>query len=243
MKRIAALILLTFAVQAQAGLFTDDEARQQVSDLRNSVQSKLQKQDERLAQMEVSSKRMLELLDQIDKLKEEVANLRGKVEVLQFNQDEAVKRQKDLYVDLDARLRNMEQAKADQKNVQQVSEQKQLDDAIGLIKSGKNKDGVAAAIRFARDNPQNPRLPEATYWIGVGYAALKDYKAANTAFNEVVNKAPDDAKAPDALLGLASIAAAQKDNKASRRYLVMILDKYPQSTAAATAKQALMASN
>jgi len=247
MKRIAVLLLLAFATQAQASLFSDDEARQQVFDLRAQVQGQLKKQDERLMPLEAANKRMVELLNQIDKLNEELAGLRGKIEVLQFNQDEAIKRQKDLYVDLDSRLRAMEQgkeqAKLDQKNNQQAAEKKQLDDAIALVKATKNKEGVAALTKFARENPQSTRLAEATYWMGVSFAALKDYKSANNAFGEVANKAADDPRAPDALLGLASIAAAQKDTKASRKYLVNIVEKYPQSEAATTAKRALTTVN
>ncbi len=243
MKRIAVLLLLAFAAQAQAGLFSDDEARQQVVDLRAQVQGQLQKHDERLLPLEAANKRMIDLLNQIEKLKEEIAGLRGKIEVLQFNQDEAIKRQKDLYVDLDSRLRAMEQAKEqaklDQKSAQQAAEKKQLDDAIALVKASKNKEGVAALVKFARENPQSTKLAEATYWMGVAYAALKDYKSANSAFGEVVSKAADDPRAPDALLGLASIAAAQKDTKAARKNLVTIVEKYPQSEAAATAKRAL----
>ena len=40
---------------------------------------------------------------------------RGQNEVLQFNLDEAAKRQKDLYTDLDARMRAMEMAKIESK--------------------------------------------------------------------------------------------------------------------------------
>lgn len=243
MKRIVAALLVAFAAQAHAGLFDDEQARQQVNDLRATMQDKLLKQDERLDRLEASSKSTLELLNQIDKLKEEVSGLRGKIEVLQFNIDEATKRQQDLYVDLDTRLRNMEQARVEQKTAQAAGEQKQLDDAIALVKSGKNKEGVAAIWRFTKDNPESPRFAEARYWSGVGFAALKDYKAANAAFGDVVNKAPDDARAPDALLGLASVAAAQKDNKASRKYLVTIVEKYPESAAAATAKKALTVAN
>ncbi|MDR3409778.1 MAG: tol-pal system protein YbgF [Formivibrio sp.] len=247
MKRIAALLLFVFAAQAHASLFSDDEARQQIFDLRAQVQGQLQKQDERLLPLEAANKRMLELLSQIDKLNEQIANLRGKIEVLQFNQDEAIKRQKDLYVDLDTRLRTMEQAKEqaklDQKNAQQAAEKKQLDDAIALVKGAKHKDGIAALSKFISDNPQSTKQAEATYWMGAGYAALKDYKSAKNAFNTVVSKMPDDPRAPDALLGLASIAAAQKDTKTSRKYLLGIVEKYPQSEAAATASRALTTAN
>jgi TolA-binding protein len=69
---------------------------------------------------------------------------------------------------------------------------------------------------------------------------MKNYKAASQAFTEV-SKSADDPRAPDALLGLASIAVAQKDKKKARSYLVQIVEKYPQSEAAATAKKALTA--
>ncbi|MBS1154406.1 MAG: hypothetical protein H6R07_330 [Proteobacteria bacterium] len=243
MKRIAALLFLAFATQANASLFSDDEARQQILDVRAQLLGQVQKHDERLLSLEAGNKRTLELLNQIEKLNEEIARLRGKIEVLQFNQDEAIKRQKDLYVDLDARLRAMEQAKeqakVDQKNAQQAAEKKQLDDAIALVKGGKNKEGVAALSKFVRENPQSTKLAEATYWMGAAYTALKDYKSATSAFGEVANKTAEDPRAPDALLGLASIAAAQKDTKTARKHLVTIVEKYPQSEAAATAKRAL----
>lgn len=265
MKRIAAGLVLLVAAQTQAGLFSDDDARKQIVDLRGETQSQLQKRDDRLTQLEAASKRTLEILNQIEKLREEIAVLRGKTEVLQFNQDEAVKRQRDLYIDLDARLRNMEskelarvqseaqaaeRAKQEQKiaqqnaqlAAQQAVEQKQLDEAVGLIKAGKGKNGIAALIKFSGDNPQTNRRAEVGYWMGVGYAGLKDYKAARTAFLEVLNKSADDPRAPDSLLGLASIAAAQKDDKLSRRYLSTLVEKYPASEAAVTAQKALAAS-
>ena len=243
MKRIAALLILVFASQSQAALFDDSVARQQIFDLRNQVQGQLQQQDERVQLLEASNKRVLDLLNQIEQLKEEIAGLRGKIEVLQFHQAESINRQKDLYVDLDTRLRTIEQAReqarVEQKNAMLLAEKRQLDDAIALIKAGSNKEGVAALGVFVQNNPQSSKLAEATYWMGVGYAALKDYKAANSAFADVANKAVDDVRAPDALLGLASVAAAQKDTKASRKYLVTIVEKYPQSEAAVTAKKAL----
>ena len=62
-----------------------------------------------------------------------------------------------------------------------------------------------------------------------------------SAFKNVVENAPNDAKAPDSLLGLASVAAASGDKKASRNFLITILEQYPQSDAATKAKKALLA--
>ena len=235
MKRIAAMIFAGVAFSSHAAFFSDDEARQQIFEVR----AQTQKIEGRLTQVEAGSKQSLELLNQIEKLREDFAALQGKIEVLQFNQEESVRRQKDLYVDLDARLRAIEQAKVEQAGARQAAEQKQLDEAVALVKSGKHKEGVAALTRFARENPQSSKLPEANYWLGVGHSALKDYKAASAAFGEVTGKAADNPRAPDALLGLATVAAAQKDTQASRKHLVTIIEKYPQSEAAVTARKAL----
>ncbi|SFN49707.1 tol-pal system protein YbgF [Formivibrio citricus] len=244
MKRIAAIVLAGMAFSAHAAFFSDDEARQQINELR--VQA--QKTEERLTQLEAVSKQSIELLNQLEKLREDLAGLQGKIEVLQFNQDEAVKRQKDLYVDLDTRVRNIElakqqavQAEEKAKTERQADELKQLDAGVKLVKSGKNKEGIAILAKFAKDNPDSPKHAEALYWMGAGHAAMKNYKAANQAFGQVANKAADDPRAPDALLGLASVAMAQKDKKGARKYLLLIVEKYPQSEAAVTAKKALMA--
>ena len=265
MKRIAALLLLVFVTQVHAGLFSDDDARKQIVELRDAMQVQIKKLEERQTQQEAANKRTLNLLTQIEQLREEIAGLRGKLEVVQFNQDESIKRQTTLYVDLDARLRSVEaklldldsrmrdkdakeqsreqQLQQEQKAAQAAMEKKQLDDAVAQIKAGKNKDGVAALDKFRAEHPQSSQLAEAFYWTGAAHASLKDYKAAHKAFTEVVNKSPDHARAPDALLGLASIAAASKDPKASRKYLGVIMEKYPQSEAAQTAKKALAVRN
>ncbi len=244
MKRIAAMIFAGVAFSSHAAFFSDDEARQQIFEVR----AQTQKIEGRLTQVEAGSKQSLELLNQIEKLREDFAALQGKIEVLQFNQDELVKRQKDLYLDLDTRVRNIElakqqvaqsdeQAKIDQK----AAEQKQLDAGIKLVKSGKNKEGIASLSKFIGDHPQSSKRAEALYWMGTAHAGMKNYKAANQAFGEVANKSADDPRASDALLGLASVAIAQKDKKTARKYLLIIVEKYPQSAAAATAKNALMA--
>ncbi|WP_373973831.1 tol-pal system protein YbgF [Chitinibacter sp. SCUT-21] len=247
MKRLKftlmAMVLAGMSMQAHAGLFDDDVARKQVADLAASVQNLQQQNAQRLEQLEASNARMLDLVRQLDAQKEEIAQLRGANEVLQFNLDEAVKRQKDLYIDLDARLRNIEQSKAEAKQEAKLSEQDSFDAAVALVQNKKHKEAGAAWAKFVADYPNSDKMAAAQYWMGMNYAFSKDYKSANIAFKNVVENAPDDAKAPDALLGLASVAATTGNKKDSRNYLINILEKYPQSEAAAKAKKALAAPN
>ncbi len=240
---LMAFVFAGMATHAQAGLFDDDVARKQVADLAASVQNLQQQNTQRLEQLEASKARMLDLVRQLEAQKEEIAKLRGANEVLQFNLDEAVKRQKDLYIDLDARLRNIEQAKAEAKQEAKLSEQDSFDAAVALVQNKKFKDASAAWAKFIVDYPNTDKMAAAQYWMGMNYAFSKDYKSANIAFKNVVENAPDDAKAPDALLGLASVAATTGNKKESRNYLINIIERYPQSEAAAKAKKALAAPN
>lgn len=239
MKRIALFVLLALALPARAGLFDDEEARRQILDLKAQIQSMQQHYDEKLAQVDAASKRLMDIFNQIEKLKQDLATVRGQMEVTQFEQGEITKRQQDLYVDLDNRMRALEQGKSDQKAAAQASEQSRLDDAVNLVKAGKHRDGAVALNRYIKENPQSKQLGTAYYWLGSAAVALKDYKGAITAFGFVANQMPDDPRAPDALLGLASVSASQGDKKGSRKYLVTIIEKYPQSEAANTAKKAL----
>jgi len=61
---------------------------------------------------------VIQLLNQVDNLQAEINKLRGQLEVLNNGLDNAQKRQRDMYLDLDTRLRRIEQqtASATQKN-------------------------------------------------------------------------------------------------------------------------------
>ncbi|QKJ66210.1 tol-pal system protein YbgF [Deefgea piscis] len=242
-KSLIALALLAWSAHSQAGLFDDNVARQQVIDLTNKVQTLQQQNQMRIDQLEAGNKQILNLVRQIELQKDELAKLNGQNEVLQFNLNEAIQRQKDLYIDLDNRLRAIEQGKAEIKAGQQANEQGSFDAAVALVQAKKFKEASAALNKFATEFPKSDKLPAAQYWLGTSYAMSKDYKSATTAFKNVVENAPTDPKAADALLGLASVAAAMNDKKTSRNYLITIIEQYPQSDAAVRAKKALMAPN
>ena len=57
---------------------------------------------------QLKSQGLVELFGQVEQLKADVARLRGQIEVLNYEQEQAQKRQRDLYVDLDSRLRKLE---------------------------------------------------------------------------------------------------------------------------------------
>ncbi len=106
MKRLlplaAALVLIPTA-PAHAQLFGGDtEARNQVFQLRQEVQG----------QIETTSRGQLELAMQNEQMRAELARLRGQIELLTNEVETLKQRQKDFYVDLDARLRRIESGAA-----------------------------------------------------------------------------------------------------------------------------------
>lgn len=117
MKRswLVGLALLGAQQASVAGIFgsdVDDQARQQVADLKSETQQQNRNIDKRMNALETSIKNLglVEMVNQIEQLKEEIGKLRGQIE-LQHNQIETTqKRQRELYLDLDTRLRVLEKA-------------------------------------------------------------------------------------------------------------------------------------
>jgi len=247
MKLHAALLLglCLVAGPARAGLFDDDEARRDIAAIRAQVGANQKAAEERLARIETMLQdRSIELAKLVDELKQDLARMRGQIEV-QTNQIETLdRRQKDLYVDLDTRLRKLEaSAQAQEKQAaaapDPLAEGKAYEAALNQFKLGNYQSSVAAFQSFLATYPNSPQVSSAQYWIGNAYYALRDYKTAIAAQQKVLASWPDSAKAPDALLNIASCQAEMGEPRAARETLQALLKKYPGTSAADQAKQRL----
>lgn len=246
---IALLLAVFGAQQAHAGLFDDEEARRQVNDLSIKVNERV----------DTLSKAQIELLNQIQSLREDNARLRGQLETLQYELESTKKRQQDFYVDLDGRLRKLETAAvaaadaakpadgevppADAASkkpvVDPATEAREYEAALNLFKANKLKDSANAFEAFAKTYPDSTLTPNAYYWQGNALAAQRDCKRAIDAYRVVVNKWPQNPKAPDSLIAVASCQQELGDAKSAKTTLEAVLIKYPDSPAASTAKQRL----
>jgi len=228
---------------AHAALFGDDEARQGVAELRKRMDA----QAETLARIEREMKDLgdrraiIELSNLIDGVRQDMAGLRGQLEVLSNRIDGLDKRQKDLYVDLDARLRKFETAQLDKEKAAQAVQAEQQAYEMGLAQFKANNYGAAIQTlqSFLASYPSSQLAPSAQYWIGNAYYALRDYKNSIAAQQKLISTWPDSSKAPDALLNIASSQAEMGDVNGSRATLKTLVSKYPSSPAAEQAKQRL----
>jgi tol-pal system protein YbgF len=241
------VLAAAFALPVPAhALFDDDVARAKIEELRKQVEAAAKLVDERLARTADRSA-LVEFAAQIDALRGDIARLRGQLEVLQNQGENADKRGKDLYVDIDTRLRKLEQVKeaaaAPEKPPAEAgppaSETKAYEAALNQFKLGNYSLAISAFQGFLVTYPSSKLAPSAQYWIGNAHFAQRDYKQAAAAQQRVLSAWPDDPKAPDAMLNIASAQDALGDRRGAQKTLEALLVKYPGSPAAASAKQRL----
>ncbi|MBK7470450.1 MAG: tol-pal system protein YbgF [Betaproteobacteria bacterium] len=107
-----AMSLVLLGTAAQAGVFDDEEARRQVAEAKRRIEEVNRQLDARIAELDatIKSQGLLDLFTQVEGLKTEIAKLRGQNAVLNNEMESTQKRQRDLYIDLDTRLRKVETA-------------------------------------------------------------------------------------------------------------------------------------
>lgn len=272
MSKLCALMLLglCFANPAQAGLFSDDEARAQIQGNQKEIQQLETRLEARLKKLEDANKNledtnnrqtksMLDLQSQIEALNSEIRKLRGQNEELAHGLGEAEKRAKDFYVDLDSRLRHFETLEEAAKNevvpasgispAATVStdpsdpafENRAFESAYGLFKEGRPANAVKAFHEFLDKYPDSVHVPNAIYWLGNAKFALKDYKGALDYYQKLLDVSPATPKAAGVMLNIAECQKELKQKAASKKTLKQLIAKYPTSEAAAKAKKLLAA--
>ncbi|MDR2031705.1 MAG: tol-pal system protein YbgF [Azoarcus sp.] len=226
---LAACVALFQAMPAQAGLFDDAEARQQIDRLEQELQGRI----------EIVTNGQLELSSQNEELRTEIARLRGQVEVL-LNEVESLKnRQRDFYVDLDNRLRRFEATGGANAEPAATAASGDYENALLMLKGGRLVEAFAELETFISGNPDSASLPDAHFWAGTAALQNKDVAAATKHFNFVLARWPGNPVAPDAMLGVANAQIAMGDQRNARQTLRSLIDRYPSSAAARTAKQHL----
>jgi tol-pal system protein YbgF len=88
---------------------------------------------------------------------------------------------------------------------------------MDMFKSGDYKAAAGALQEFVRRFPDSAYAANAQYWLGNAYYAQRDYKNAIAAQEAVVSNYGTSAKAPDAMLNIASSYTELKDKKKQRR--------------------------
>ena len=224
---LSAAVLCLGGSNSAWALFSDDEARKAILDLRKSLATT-----------------QLELQGQIEKLKADNAVLRGKIEDLQKQGDDINSSQKTYYQDLDNRLGNFEPRTITIEGVSgivQPDEKKAYDDALKSFQAGNLKKASEAFSAFAVKYPQSPYLPLALFWGSNSKYANKDYAAAINQLQSLIKKYPDHPRVPAAMVTLGNSQLESGNKAAAKKTFGEIVAKYPDTEAAKDAQKLLAA--
>lgn len=240
--------LCVVSSHATAGLFADDEARKQVQQLEArlvKLEGVLRKSEED-NQQHVRS--MLDMQMQLEALNTELRKLRGQNEELLHNLQDAEKRQKDFYIDLDARLRRFEAADASPTeradgtkdvSADPVGENRAFEAAFSFYKAESYLNAADAFREFLKRYPQSVHEANVHYWMGNSYFLLKDYKNSLNSYQSLISKYQDHPRVAEVMLNIAECQLELKNKPAAKKTLKQLISQFPGSDASDKAKKRL----
>jgi len=233
-RKLAGALLLAMlaALPARAALFDDDEARRRIEATNQRIIQVQRQLEERMTALEgqLKSQGLVELFGQLEQMRAEVSRLRGQIEVLTYEQDQQQKRQRDLYIDLDSRLRKIEGMAA--------SAPPSAPAPAGTLAPGASSGSLppmAPPVAAASAPVPVAAAPAAVTGEQRAYDAALDqfkagsYPAAITSFAAFVKAYPKSPLAPSAQFWIGSAQFAQKEYRASIASQRQLVAAYPDS--------------
>ncbi|HYC59468.1 MAG TPA: tol-pal system protein YbgF [Thermoanaerobaculia bacterium] len=112
-------------------------------------------------------------------------------------------------------------------------------EAIMLFGRGRHADARRAFQAVFDSESAGDLADNALFWIGETYFATGDYTNAVKHYTRVVNEFSDQNKAPDAMFKIALAQERTGDLALARRTLQQVIEKYPYSSTASSAKAEL----
>ncbi|MGL5101547.1 MAG: tol-pal system protein YbgF [Plesiomonas sp.] len=210
--------------------------------------------------MEARNQLLTDTQQQLMSLQGEMDQLRGSVERSEYQLNQAIERQRQLYQELDnvsaqaksaasassapagagATSTSSETAKADTVVSDNATENQAYDAAVQLVLRDKQYDKAITAFQaFISQYPKSVYRPNAHYWLGQLLFNQKRKDEALQQFATVVKDYPKSPKRADAMLKLGVIAQEKGDTAAAKTLFQQIVKSYPTSSSAKMAKSRL----
>ena len=204
--RVRALLLSLLIVSnpGYAGLFDDKEARKQIAD-QQALISDLFTRITRLEEV-LDNQALLNFHTQIEALKQDLNKLRGQIEVLANENELVQKRQRDFYVDLDSRLRRIEQPDPPAMSTSPVPSDATVAESDATASSlvvAVNTPAASAATVEAAEN--------GAYEAAYDLFKSGNYQGAITRFQNFLESYPASRLAPSALYWIGNAYYALRD--------------------------------
>lgn len=192
----------------------------------------------------------MNLPQQMSDLRQELAQLRGQLQVQAHDLKLLNNQQRSFYRDLDQRidqLKNLNSgggsgnnngvnsnanAASPTSNNIRMKESNAYQAAFSFLKKKQYGKSQTAFQEYLNDYPNGQYVSNAHYWLGEIYLAQKNNEQAAQQFQTVISKFPKTPKIGDAKLKLAVIHANMGKIKLARQELMQLKKQHPDSTAA-----------
>lgn len=248
--RAFVLVFLLSGNVSYASLFGDNEAREQI----NALRKQLSEMEARFAKMEqmLGSQGLLDLYSKVETLEQELGKLNGQIEVLTNENAMLQKRQRDFYIDLDNRLRHIEQPGSKQTSSLPAESPANLsgptaatvavaspavDDTTGSIadEAAPAPQTVVAAAAPAADtmtaDEHTPAAVNETDAYREAHDLFKNGEYANAIarFEAFLQRFPQSTLAPAAAYWIGNARYAMRDYQLAVEAQKQLIGKYPDS--------------
>lgn len=242
--------LSLFTLNSHSALFDDTVARQKILDVEAKTQ---ERHDAQAAEIEdlkkratIQSQGLLDMQNEIELLAQEIAHLRGGLEVANHALETAEQRQKDLYADTDARIRRLEGGDASLAAGETLvapgmmaEDAKAYKEAYAFSQEAKHKEAFAGFDLFLKDYPDSALVPDALYGLGYSQFALKNYKSSIASQQKLLDAYPDNGKVPNAMYSIANSQIQLGQVNSAKKMLRNLIAKHPDASVVPNAKKRL----
>jgi tol-pal system protein YbgF len=214
------------------------------------VQIKLRDLDTRLARIErvMNNQSLLDLANQGESLRNELRAMHNDVDVLNNSVEANRKQQRDLYADLDRRMKTLEAHGAAGAGAGSAGsgdagsgpdDKDAYQSAFTLLKESQYDRAITAFQKFLVSFPDSSLADNAQYWLGEAYYVNKSFPEALAAFQRVIDKYPQSRKRPDALLKIGYCQYELKQWDLANRTLTQVATQFRDTPAGHLAQQRL----
>lgn len=234
----------------------------------------LSPEERRLQEVETKTAQLIRRMDALNpgqtdqemtRVREELRNLRGELEKLQFDTQSRERSNKELLLNYDRRLQRLEQggavgaasgassaatvaaatpdtiapAATPKAAVATPEEERAYLGTFDLLKNGKYDEAIKGFRGMLDQWPQGRYADNGWYWMGEAQLVKRDYAGAVSSFRSLVQNFSQSPKMADGLYKLGLAQVELKQNGEARSSLQRVIQEYPSSNAANLARQKL----
>ena len=219
----------------------DDQARAQLADT-NYRLAQLQKNFD-LLNTKVDNQKSIDMVNQLDSLQNQINQLNGSVETLGHNVKESQSIQDQLNQSFDSRLQSLESGGAQlsprkaQSSVNSpeaqvaITNSAELQNALITLKSKDFPKAITQLKNIIATNPDKIVTTNASYYLGIAYAANGQYKQAIVTASKFYQENPTNKNAPDAMRTIFICQNQMGNTEAANAMADKLQKMYPKSVA------------